>query len=91
MPEVQLQYHGCFHRTSTAPVENLKTQFGKRLQTLRRQAGVTQEQLANETGLTVESISNMERGIFGPKFDNLEKIVQTLNVPVKALFEFDGD
>lgn len=72
-------------------MENLKTQFGKRLQTLRRQAGVTQEQLANETGLTVESISNMERGIFGPKFDNLEKIAQTLNVPVKTLFDFEDN
>jgi transcriptional regulator with XRE-family HTH domain len=69
---------------------NLKIQFGKRLQALRREAGVTQEQLANETGLTVESISNMERGIFGPKFDNLEKIAKTLKVPVKALFEFES-
>ncbi len=68
---------------------NLKVQFGKRLQVLRREVGVTQEQLANETGLTVESISNMERGIFGPKFDNLEKIAKTLEVPVKDLFEFD--
>ena len=72
-------------------MESLKTRFGKRLQTLRRQAGVTQEQLANETDLTVESISNMERGIFGPKFDNLEKIAQTLDVPVKALFDFGED
>ena len=69
---------------------SLKVQFGKRLQVLRREAGVTQEQLANETGLTVESISNMERGIFGPKFDNLEKIAKTLEVPVKALFEFES-
>ncbi len=69
---------------------NLKVQFGKRLQVLRREVGVTQEQLANETGLTVESISNMERGVFGPKFDNLEKIAKTLEVPVKALFEFEG-
>lgn len=70
-------------------METLKSQFGKRLQFLRRQAGITQEQLATETGLTVESISNMERGVFGPKFDNLERIANTLNVPVKELFDFD--
>jgi hypothetical protein len=29
--------------------------------------------LADATELSIESISNMERGIFGPRFDNLEK------------------
>ena len=67
----------------------LKAQFGKRLQEIRRYAGLTQEELADKSGLTVESISNMERGLFGPKFDNLEKLAAILNVPVKALFEFD--
>lgn len=66
----------------------LKTKFGKRVQQLRARAGLTQEQLADRTGLTVESISNIERGIFGPKFDNLEKISAVLKVPVKELFEF---
>lgn len=69
----------------------LKIQFGKRLQELRRQAGITQEQLADEIGLTVESISNIERGIFGPKFENLEKIAAVLNVPVKELFAFEDE
>lgn len=69
----------------------LKIQFGKRLQALRRQAGITQEQLADEIGLTVESISNIERGIFGPKFENLEKIAAVLNVPVKELFAFEDE
>lgn len=67
----------------------LKTKFGKRLQALRVKAGVTQEELADQTGLTVESISNMERGVYGPKFDNLEKIAKALGVPVKDLFEFE--
>ncbi|MHB8348578.1 MAG: helix-turn-helix domain-containing protein [Acidiferrobacterales bacterium] len=66
----------------------LKAQFGKRLQQLRQRAGISQEKLADATGLTVESISNMERGVFGPRFDNLEKIARVLKVPVKALFEF---
>ncbi|MHB8347979.1 MAG: helix-turn-helix domain-containing protein [Acidiferrobacterales bacterium] len=66
----------------------LKVQFGKRLQQLRRRAGISQEKLADAAGLTVESISNMERGIFGPKFDNLEKIARVLKVPVKVLFDF---
>lgn len=67
----------------------LKTKFGKRVQALRMEAEVTQEQLADAAGLTVESISNIERGIYGPKFDNLEKIAKVLGVHVKELFEFD--
>ena len=67
----------------------LKEDFGKRLQALRVKSNITQEQLADDVALTVESISNIERGIFGPKFDNLEKIANSLNIPVKELFDFD--
>jgi len=67
----------------------LKVQFGKRLQQLRTEIGMTQEQLADKTQLTVESISNMERGLYGPKFENLEKIAAVLKVQVKELFDFD--
>jgi len=66
----------------------LKTKFGAQLRVLRKQAGITQEKMAASTGLSVESISNIERGIFGPKFDNLEKIAETLKVPVGELFQF---
>jgi transcriptional regulator with XRE-family HTH domain len=67
----------------------LKSQFGKRVQTLRHKAKMTQEDLANEVGVTIESISNIERGIYGPSFDTLEKISLAFNVPVKNLFIFE--
>lgn len=66
----------------------LKNSFGKRLKQLRKERGITQEKLADMTGLSVESISNIERGVFGPKFDNLEKIAAALEIDVKLLFEF---
>ncbi len=69
---------------------SLKKQFGLRLHDVRQGAGLTQEALAAQVDLTVESISNMERGIHGPSFDNLDKIARALRVPVKALFEFDA-
>lgn len=69
----------------------LKIEFGKKLQTLRKEAGLTQEGLADKIDLTVESVSNIERGIFGPKFDNLEKIAKVLNLKVKGLFDFDNE
>jgi transcriptional regulator with XRE-family HTH domain len=68
---------------------DLKTNFGLRLKALRNQAGVTQEQLAENIGISIESISNIERGIHGPTFNNLEKIAAAINVDVKLLFEFD--
>ena len=68
---------------------NLKANFGRKLTQLRKEADLTQEKLADMTGLTVESISNIERGKFGPKFDNLEKIAAVLQVPVKCLFDFN--
>ena len=70
-------------------MSQLKIDFGKRLQVLRLQAGMTQEELANEIGVTVESISNIERGVYGPKFDNLEKLAAVLDVQAMELFDFD--
>jgi len=67
----------------------LKKQFGKRVQTLRYKAKMTQEDLASEVGVTIESISNIERGVYGPTFDTLEKISNALNVPVRNLFIFE--
>jgi len=68
---------------------DLKLNFGAHLQALRNSKGITQEQLAAEVGITVESVSNIERGIYGPRFENLEKIALALNTPVKELFNFE--
>lgn len=67
----------------------LKKLFGKRVQTLRFSAKMTQENLADEVGVTIESISNIERGVYAPSFDTLEKLAKALKVPVKNLFIFD--
>jgi len=70
-------------------MSQLKIDFGKKLQELRRQSGLTQEELADEIELTVESVSNIERGVHGPKFDTLERLALALGVPVVALFDFN--
>ena len=71
-----------------AVMAHLKRRFGRRLKSLRTGRGLTQEQLADATELSIESISKMERGIFGPRFDNLQKIASALNVDVMDLFDF---
>jgi transcriptional regulator with XRE-family HTH domain len=68
---------------------SLKIEFGKKLKIIRKQAGLTQEQLAENIGVSIESISNMERGLHSPSFNNLEKIAVAINVKVKELFEFN--
>lgn len=68
---------------------NLKEQFGQQIKLLRRNQGITQEALAIEAGLTTESISNIERGVFGPRFENIEKLAEALCVEVRELFEFE--
>jgi len=70
-------------------MSDLKKQFGRRLKSLRAQKQLTQEQLAETVGVSIESISNIERGLYGPTFNNLGKIATTLNVDVKELFEFE--
>lgn len=67
---------------------DLKTQFGARLQSLRKAAQMTQEQLADQAGVTVDTISHIERGIHGPRFDKLELIAKALDMPVAELFDF---
>ena len=71
-----------------AVIAHLKRRFGRRLKSLRTGRRLTREQLADATELSIESISNMERGIFDPRFDNLQKIASALNVDVMNLFDF---
>lgn len=66
----------------------LRKEFGKRLQYLRRQASLTQEQLAEQAEISVDFLSLVERGINAPSFDNLEKLAKALGVSVQELFEF---
>lgn len=66
----------------------LKEKFGKRVQLLRNEAGITQAEMAYQTGLSIETISHIERGVYGTKFEFLEKFAEALNVEVKDLFEF---
>lgn len=70
-------------------MSSLKVLFGNRLRELRQQHGMTQLQLAVRIGLTREEISNIERGLFGPRFESIEDLAQELHVPVWKLFYFD--
>lgn len=72
-------------------MNDLKSNFGKRLRKLRRQRDLTQEQLAESIQISVESVSNMERGIYAPSFETLEKLSRAFGLPVKDFFDFDPE
>ncbi len=67
----------------------LKKQFGLRLLFLRKKAGLSQKELGEALGLSEGTMSKVERGVHGPKFDNLDVIAEVLGVEVWELFKFD--
>jgi transcriptional regulator with XRE-family HTH domain len=68
----------------------LRSQFARRLKTLRNEKQLTQEELAKITGLSTSFISSLERGINAPSFETLERIAKALGVSVRALFDVDS-
>lgn len=69
-------------------MSNLKDKFGKRLKELREDNDLTQEELSFRTNLSVEFISALERGVYAPSFETIEKLTQALNTTPKDLFTF---
>jgi transcriptional regulator with XRE-family HTH domain len=68
----------------------LRSQFAKRLKTLRTEKRLTQEELARITGLSTSFVSTLERGINAPSFETLESIAKALEVSVRDLFDFES-
>jgi len=68
----------------------LRSQFAKRLKTLRIEKRLTQEELAKTIGLSTSFISSMERGVHAPSFETLESIAKALGVSVRDLFDFES-
>lgn len=55
---------------------------GERIKNARKEAGYTQRQLSEKSGVAAVSIQQYERGIRQPRFEQLEKIAEALNVSV---------
>lgn len=69
-------------------MNTLQKQFGKRLKSLRVIKGISQQQLAQSAGLSTSFISGIERGLYAPSFETIEKISKTLQLSIKDLFDF---
>ena len=59
---------------------------GRFIAELRKQKGYTQKELAEKMGISDISLNKTLRGEY-PQLQTLEKIANTLNVPIAELFE----
>ncbi len=62
-----------------------KKAFPKRLTEVRKEAELTQDQMAVAIDISRPSYTQYETGVCFPKFENLIKIAQTLNVSIDYL------
>ena len=67
----------------------LKEKLGRRIQQIRKSKNLTQEKLAEMIGIDTPNLSNIERGKRFVSSETLEKIIKSLDIPEKDLFDFE--
>lgn len=70
-------------------MSTLKENLGKRIQEIRKGKNLTQEKLAEMIGIDTPNLSNIERGKRFVSAETLEKIIKSLDVREKDLFDFE--
>lgn len=60
----------------------LKKKIGAELQELRLQSGMSGARLAELSGIDASNLSKIERGLYNPSIDLLEKILQPLDATI---------
>lgn len=70
--------------------DTTKAQLGQRIQLLRKQAKLKQEEVAEKIGIDAKSLSRIEGGSRFPSMETLERIAETLKVPIREFFDFPG-
>ena len=68
---------------------NIKKKLGSKIKEIRKSKKYTQEFVAEKMGIETKSLSNIERGLFYPTAENLEKISKILEVQPYELFDFE--
>lgn len=68
---------------------DFKKKLGNRIQEIRKSKKFTQEKLAEAIDMDTPNLSNIERGKKFMTADTLCKIANSLNIPIKELFDFE--
>ena len=69
----------------------VKTVFGENLKHCRKEKHLSQEQLSEKVDISVKHLSALERGLTFVSADLLEKLANTLEVPVYQFFRKETD
>ena len=72
----------------TVDTIDIKQLLGKRIKELRIQRGYTQEYLSEQIGIGQRNLSKVECGTNFVTAETLSKIIKTLNIEAKELFDF---
>ena len=70
---------------------SIKSIFGKNLKYYRKEKKLSQEQLSEKVDITVKHLSEIERGIVFASAGLIEKLAQTLDIPVFVFFLTDNN
>ena len=69
---------------------NVKGIFGKNLKYYRKEKKLSQEQLSENVDITVKHLSEIERGIVFASASLMEKLAESLNMPIFVFFLTDN-
>jgi len=65
---------------------SVKTIFGTNLKLYRKEKKLSQEQLSEKVDITVKHLSEIERGIVFASAGLLDKLAESLDIPIFAFF-----
>ena len=66
---------------------SIKSQFGKRIQTLRKQLGLSQERFSLKIEMDRTYYASVENGKRNISLENIKKIADGFNISISKLFE----
>ncbi|MGH8059931.1 MAG: helix-turn-helix domain-containing protein [Candidatus Entotheonellia bacterium] len=70
---------------------DIKRLVGVNIRAARKVKGLTQFQLAERSGLSADFVGKVERGTTSPSIESLKHIADALSVPLRDLFEGEGE
>lgn len=65
--------------------KNMDYDYGKRLKLARIAAGYTQNDVAEKLGVYQSNVSNWEKNVYRPDYDNLRKLSRLYNESIDFL------
>ena len=65
--------------------------LGKRIKYLREKVHLTQEKLAEKSSISLDYLGKIEVNINKPGLKTVIKISNALDMPIKALFDFNNE